>query len=223
MTKPLSAADAKADLFRTMAKMGQAFASPQRLQMLGLLGHATRTVEELARITGQSDASTSAHLKVLKSAGLVITEKVGRHQHCRVSSISVTAVFLMLRGLGEELMPEVRELVGRFFNDPESLSPLGARELKAELRAGRVRVIDLRPVEEFETGHIPGAESLPFSAIGKGSLAATDDREVVAYCRGPYCLMALQGVDALRARGLTVRRLALSVPEWESAGYRLER
>ncbi len=223
MPSPLNATDAKMDLFRTMARMGQAFASPQRLQMLGLLGHATRTVEELARMTGQSDASASAHLKVLRAAGLVITEKLGRHQHCRIASNSVMTVFLAMRVLGEELMPEVREMVERFFNDPASLSPLDAKELKAELKAGRIRLIDLRPVEEFEAGRIPEAESLPFSEIGRGRLVANDDREIVAYCRGPYCLMALQGVASLRARGFAARRLALSVPEWEAAGYRLQR
>ena len=174
-------------------------------------------------MTGQSDASASAHLKVLRAAGLVITEKLGRHQHCRIASAMVTQVFLAMRALGEELMPEVRELVERFFNDPASLSPLGAQELKAELKAGRVRLIDLRPAEEFAAGHLPGAESLPFSELEKGHGEVTDEREIVAYCRGPYCLMALQGVEILRARGVAARRLPLSVPEWEGAGYQLER
>lgn len=214
--------DAKDDLFRTIARFGQAFASPQRLQMLGLLVHVSRTVEELARLTAQSNASASAHLKVLRSAGLVTTEKIGRHQHCRVASDSVTAVFLALRGLGEELMPEVRELVKTHFHDSTSLSPMGVRELETELKAGRVRLIDLRPAEEFMAGRIPGAESLPFSTLDSASVAVGDDREVVAYCRGPYCLMAVDGVAALRTRGLPVRRLALSLPEWKVAGLPVE-
>lgn len=214
--------DAKDDLFRTVARFGQAFASPQRLQMLGLLVHVSRTVEELARLTAQSNASASAHLKVLRSAGLVTTEKIGRHQHCRVASDSVTAVFLALRGLGEELMPEVRELVKTHFRDSASLSPMGVHELETELKAGRVRLIDLRPAEEFMAGRIPGAESLPFSTLDSASVAVGDGREVVAYCRGPYCLMAVDGVAALRTRGLPVRRLALSLPEWKVAGLPVE-
>lgn len=222
MPKKPSATEAKGDLFRAVAQFGQAFASPQRLQMLGLMLHSTRTVEQLATMTSQSNASASAHLKVLRTAGLVVSEKIGRHQHCRVASDSVTAIFLALRTLGEELMPEVRELMEMFFSDADSLSAMGAKELKAELKAGRVRVIDLRPREEFQAGHIPGAESVPVSEIGEFEIAGGDDREIVAYCRGPYCFMAVDGVAQLRTRGIPVHRLALSVPEWKTAGYALE-
>lgn len=222
MSKKLTTIEAKDDLFRTIARFGQAFASPQRLQMLGLLLHASHTVEELARMTSQSNALASAHLKVMRASGLVITEKRGRHQHCRVASASVVAVFLALRALGEELMPEVRELVDAFFKDADSLSPMGAAELKAELKAGRVRLIDLRPAEEYETGRIPSAESLPFDKIGVTEIAADDDRKIVAYCRGPYCLMAVEGVAKLRSRGMPILRLAFSVPEWKATGYPVE-
>lgn len=214
--------DAKDDIFRAMAAIGQAFSSPQRLQMLGLLAHSPRTVEQLAGLTSQSDASASSHLKVLRAAGLVETEKLGRHRHCRLASQSVVATFLALRSLGEELLPEVRELVKRFFDDPESLSPLTAPELATELEAGRIRVVDLRPEEEFGAGHLPGAVSLPFSDIEVRSAELAEDGEIVAYCRGPYCLMAVRGTSQLRTLGLPVRRLTFSLPEWRAAGLPVE-
>lgn len=223
MSRQTSVTDAKSDIYRSMARIGQAFASPQRLQMLSLLGHSSRTVEQLAVLTQQSEASASAHLKVLRSACLVETEKIGRHQHCRLASSAVSGVFLALRNLGEELLPELREVIDRFFADPESLSRFSIKELHTELRAGRVRVLDLRPIEEFHVGHLPGAISLPFSHIADKHTSLPSDVDLVAYCRGPYCLMALNGVDSLRAMGMPVRRLAFSVPEWQAAGYRVLR
>lgn len=217
MSSTTTANDAKNDLFRAMASIGQAFASPQRCQILALLAHAPRTVEQLAKMISQSDALTSSHLKVLRAAGLVVTEKKGRHRHCQIASASVSAVSMALRSLGEELLPEVRELVDRFFNDPESLSPLSAKELHAELKAERVRVLDLRPEEEYLAAHLPGAISLPFGEIDARAAELSEDKEIVAYCRGPYCLMALQGVEKLRAAGKSVQRLAFSLPEWQAA------
>ncbi|NLT70273.1 MAG: metalloregulator ArsR/SmtB family transcription factor [Verrucomicrobiaceae bacterium] len=214
--------DAKGDIFRAMAAIGQAFSSPPRLQMLGLLAHSPRTVEQLAEMTAQSNASASSHLKVLRAAGLVETEKVGRHRRCRLASPSVGALFLALQSLGRELLPEVRELVERFFDDPESLSPLTAPELAAELEAGRIRVVDLRPPEEFAAGHIPGAVSLPFPEIAARSAELAADGEIAAYCRGPYCLMAVNGTSQLRRLGLPVRRLTFSLPEWRAAGLPVE-
>ncbi len=223
MPRTATIEEAKDDIFRAMASIGQAFSSPQRLQMLGLLAHVPRTVEQLATLTSQSEASASAHLKVLRTAGLVETEKIGRHRHCRLASQSVGAVFLALRSLGEELLPEVRELVERFFDDRESLSPLTAPEVAAELAAGRIRLVDLRPAEEFAEGHLPGAVSLPFSEIAKRAAEIPTDGEIAAYCRGPYCLMAVRGTRQLRDLGLPVRRLVFSLPEWRAGGLPVER
>lgn len=214
--------DAKNDIFRAMARMGQAFASPQRLQIIALLAHGSRTVEQLAAMTSQSLALTSSHLKILRAAALVVSDKTGRHQHCRLATDSVAKVFLMLRSLGEELMPEVRELVRQYFSNPEMLSPMSVKELKAELKAGRVRLIDLRPSEEYKTGHVPGAISLPFDQIAERHREFSATEPWVAYCRGPYCLMAIRGVEKLRQLGLPVQRLNFSVPEWKASGYRMD-
>ncbi len=223
MSRAATIHDAKDDIFRAMASIGQAFSSPQRLQMLGLLAHVPRTVEQLAALTSQSEASASAHLKVLRTAGLVETEKIGRHRHCRLAAQSVGALFLALRSLGEELLPEVRELVERFFDDRESLSPLTAPELAAELAAGRIRVVDMRPPEEFAAGHLPGAVSMPYSEISARASELPVGEEIAAYCRGPYCLMAVHGTSELRSLGLPVRRLPFSLPEWRAAGLLIER
>lgn len=222
MPRTISHDEAKDDLFRAMATIGQAFSSPQRLQMLNLLAHSARTVEQLATMTGQSDASASAHLKVLRAAGLVETEKIGRHRHCRLASPSVTGVVLALRGLGEELMPEVRELVEQYFRDPDSLSALTVNEFHAELKAGRIRVVDFRPAEEFAAGHLPGAISLPFAELTSRAAELAGGGKIAAYCRGPYCLMAVKGTDKLRALGVPVQRLSFSLPEWRAAGLPVE-
>lgn len=222
MKQQLSPQEAKSELLSAAARLAQAFANPQRLQILGLLGHATYTIEELADRTEQSMALTSAHVKVLKTAGLVVSEKQGRHQHCRLASGSVTSTLTRLRALSEELMPDVREVTRQFFQDPESTSALNVRTLKSRLKGGPLRLIDLRPAKEFKAGRIPGAESLPFSELRKRPKLKADHREVLAYCRGPYCFRAVSGAELLREQGIAAKRLALSVPEWKAAGYRLE-
>lgn len=212
----------QAEIFQNIARMGQALASPQRLKILSLLTHGPKTVERLAGLLGQSVASTSAHLKVLRHSGLVTGRKNGRELHCELASASVESLWLFLRNLGEELLPEVREVVHDYFEDPESLSPLSEEELRQELAMDRVVIFDLRPEDEFAAGHLPGARHLPFDAIDTERPKLSQDQHAFAYCRGPYCLMAVGGTARLQAMGLNVKRLRFGVPEWRQQGFELD-
>ncbi len=210
-------------LFQQFALIGHAVSSPARLAMVSLLAHGEKTVDQLAQATGQTLATASAHLKVLRGACLVVSEKRGRQVFCRLAGDSVVRFWLALRGLGEELLPEVQQVIRQFADDPEALALLSPSELVAELKNGRVTLLDLRPEEEFAAAHLPGAVNLPAADIKAERIAALqlDPRaRVYAYCRGPYCVMARDGTRKLRAFGVPVRRLQFSVPEWLSAGKR---
>lgn len=212
----------QARIFQNLARMGQALSSPQRLKILSLLTQGSKTVEHLSELLEQSVASTSAHLKVLRSAGLVTGRKQGRRVHCELAAASVEQLWLLLRDMGEELLPDVREVVRDYFKDPDSLSPISEDELRRELSSGRVVLLDLRPEDEFAAGHLPGARHLPFNKIDHEPPHLDRDQNALAYCRGPYCLMAIGGTARLQALGLNVKRLRFGVPEWRQQGFHLE-
>lgn len=218
--QPLDFASGRQTLFQQFARIGQALASPPRLAMMSLLAHGAKTVDQLARATGQSLAGASAHLKVLRGACLVSAERRGRQVHCRLSDDVVVQLWLALRTAGEALLPEARDVVRQFASDPEALAPLSPEELAKELAEHRVTLIDLRPASEFAAAHLPGAINLPFSELvgdrGRGLGLTLQDR-AYAYCRGPYCLMAREGTRILRECGLPVRRLPFSWPEWQAS------
>src|SRR5690606_4774473 len=206
-------------LFQQFARIGHATSSPTRLAMISLLAHGEKTVDQLAQATDQTLASASAHVKVLRGACLVTSEKRGRQVFCRLAGDNVVRYWLALRALGEELLPEAQDVVRQFQKDPDALALLSPQELAAELKSRRVTLLDLRPAEEFATAHLPGARNLPFSAIGPQSVAALGlpaRGRIYAYCRGPYCLMARDGTRKLRQLGVPVQRLPFSVPEWRA-------
>ncbi|HEY0793710.1 MAG TPA: metalloregulator ArsR/SmtB family transcription factor [Chthoniobacterales bacterium] len=209
----------KEALFRQFARIGTAIASPQRLRLISLLTHGTKSVEELARLTGQSMAAASAHLKVLRTSGLVVNDKRGKHVDYRLAAPAVTTFWLGLREVSADLLPEVRELEAAFRND-EALSPLDPHGLERELESGNVVLVDLRPASEFEQGHLPGARNVPSDVLEvmmPELRRLSKKRPLYVYCRGPHCLIAFEGVNKLRAAGVPARRLAFSVPEWAAA------
>lgn len=208
----------KDEIFTGLASMGQALGNPYRLKMVSLLSHGEKTVEQLATATGQSLAAASAHLKVLRGAGLVISDKRGRHVHCRLASDEVSSLWIALRDLGEEIRPDVREAISQVAGDSESLSPLDEKQVWTEVRRGRSLLVDLRPHDEFVTGHLPKARHLPFDNLAAGARELPSDRDLFVYCRGPFCLMAIEGVRQLRGWDYPARRLRFSVPEWKAAG-----
>lgn len=208
-------------LFQQFARIGHALSSPARLAMLALLAHGEKSVDQLAQATGQTLATASAHLKVLRGACLVASEKRGRQVFCRVAGDNVVRFWLALRALGADLLPEAQQVVRQLADDPTALAALSPAELAAELKTGRVTLLDLRPAEEFAAGHVPGARNLPAGEINAERLAGLGlprRQKVYAYCRGPYCVLAREGTRKLRTLGLPVRRLPFSVPEWRDAG-----
>src|SRR5213592_4887965 len=203
-------------VFEAIALMGKAFASPRRLEMLDLLAQAPRTVEELARASGQSTANTSQHLQALHAAGIVTRTREGTSVRYALAGDEVLALWLALRDASVARLAEVDRAAREYLG--EDVDAIGRDELIARLRKGDVVLVDVRPAEEYEAGHIEGARSIPLSEL-EGRLAELPaDREVVAYCRGPFCAFAHDAVRRLRGAGRDARRLDDGWPEWRLAG-----
>lgn len=210
-------------LYEQFAQMGQALADPTRLRILNLLCQTERSVDELAQMLGHSSANTSAHLKVLQRARLVEKRKEGRRVYYSVAGERALRLWLALRDTGLEQIPEAREAM-RAHAEEEALEPdLSGEALLEKVRNGEVVLLDLRPSEEFEAGHLPNARSIPYSELEKRMKELATDRTIVAYCRGPYCVSAIKGVDKLRQGGLDARRMPGGVAEWRAQGLTLER
>jgi rhodanese-related sulfurtransferase/DNA-binding transcriptional ArsR family regulator len=212
----------KAQVYEQIARIGKAAASPARLELLDLLAQSPRTVEALATEIRQSVANTSHHLQVLRGARLIEAEKNGVHVTYRLASAQVGAFVLQLRLLAESRLAEIERVLRDYFNDREAMEPVGDDQLLKRVQAGEVTVVDVRPALEFDAGHIPGALSLPLPELKRRLGEIPRRREIVAYCRGPYCVMALQAVDLLRRNGFRARRMEAGVPEWRARGWRVE-
>jgi len=216
-------ADKQQAIFCMLARFGEAMSSPKRLKLISLLSEGPKSVEQLADLTDQSVAATSAHLKLLRASGLVEGRKEGRHVWCSLAGDSVTRVWLALRNLGEELLPEVREIVRDYFEHPETLSALTMTEIIAEVRNNRVILLDLRDQDEYRAGHLPHAKHIELRDLKRRVDELAGDRPILVYCRGPYCITALKGVTSLRKLGIPAQRLPFGVPEWKAAGLPLDR
>ena len=205
----------KEALFEAIALMGKAFASPRRLELLDLLAQAPRTVDELARAAGQSTANTSQHLQALHAAGMVTRAREGTSVRYAPAGDEVLALWLALRDASVARLAEVaraaRDYVG------EDVDAIGREELIARLRDGDVVLVDVRPSEEFAAGHIEGARSIPLPELASRLSELPGDREVVAYCRGPFCAYAHEAVRQLNAAGRRARRMEDGWPEWRLA------
>jgi rhodanese-related sulfurtransferase/DNA-binding HxlR family transcriptional regulator len=208
-------------IFCMLARFGEAMSSPKRLKIISLLSEGPKSVEQLADLTDQSMAATSAHLRVLRASGLVEGQKEGRHVWCSLAGDSVTRVWLALRNLGEELLPEVREIIRDYFEHPETLSALTMTEIMEEVRNNRVILLDLRDQDEYRAGHLPHAKHFELKDLKRRVDELARDRPILAYCRGPYCITALKGVTSLRKLGIPAQRLPFGVPEWKAAGLPL--
>ncbi len=212
----------KAAVYEQIARIGQATASPTRLELLDLLSQGPRTVEALAHETGQSAATTSHHLQVLRRARLVDAEKAGLYVTYRLADPQVGEFVLELRRLAESRLAEIQHVTRQYLDQRGALEPVDNDELARRVRAGEVTVIDVRPREEYLAAHIPGALSVPLADLGSRLGELQKRRDVVAYCRGPYCVMALDAVDLLRRKGFRAQRLEHGVAEWRAQGWRVE-
>jgi rhodanese-related sulfurtransferase len=212
----------KVAVYEQIARIGQATASPSRLELLDLLSQGPRTVEALAQQTGQSVATTSHHLQVLRRARRVEAQKAGLYVTYRLADPQVGEFVLHLRGLAESRLAEVQHVTRQYLEKRGALEPVGNDELVRRVRAGEVTLVDVRPREEYVAGHIPGAISVPLAELGTRLRLLQKRRDIVAYCRGPYCVMALDAVDLLRQKGFRAHRMEHGVPEWRAQGWRVE-
>ena len=212
----------KTAVYEQIARIGQAASSPGRLELLELLAQGPRTVEALAHQTGQSVANTSHHLQVLRRARLVDAEKAGLYVTYRLADPQVETFLLAMRHLAESRLAEIGHITRTFLESRGALEPVDDEQLVRRVRSGDVTVIDVRPREEYAAAHIPGAISVPLGDLPARLQELQKRREVVAYCRGPYCVMALDAVDLLRRKGFRARRLEQGVSEWRARGWRVE-
>jgi rhodanese-related sulfurtransferase/biotin operon repressor len=210
--------DFKPRLFEQFSRITKALGSGNRLQLLELLAQGERSVENLAGLTGMSVANTSRHLQQLRIAGLVQSRKDGLYVYYQVSGGGVVRLLHALGEVAENNLAEVSRLISEFLTARDSLEPVPHQELLQRARKGLVTVIDVRPAEEFAAGHVPGAINVPLAELERWARSAPKSRQIVAYCRGPYCLMAFEAVAQLRRKGFKAKRLADGFPEWKSAG-----
>lgn len=205
----------KDGLFEAIAVMGKAFASPRRLELVDLLAQAPRTVDELARASDQSTANTSQHLQALHSAGIVTRTREGTSVRYALAGNEALTVWLALRDASVARLAEVERAARDYLGD--DVETIDRAELIERLSRGDVVLVDVRPAEEFEAGHIAGARSIPIAELQDRLADLPADREVVAYCRGPFCAYAHQAVRTLRAAGRAARRMDQGWPEWRLA------
>ena len=209
-------------LFGHFARVGKALSSPRRLEIVDLLAQGERTVEEIARETSMAVASASQHLQALKAARMVEARREGLYMHYRLADEDVFRTWQAVRALAESRLSEVDGVVEAYLVDRDALEAVESEDLLERLRDGSVVVLDVRPEEEYRAGHIPGALSVPVDALEDALKTLPGDREVVAYCRGPYCVFSDEAVAFLRARGYRARRLRQGLPDWRAAGMPVE-
>lgn len=216
----------KAEVFAQLARIAHALSAPGRLALIELVAQGERSVDDLARMTGMSVANASKHLSELRQAGLVRARKEGLRVFHALAGPDVVALVSALREVGEARNAEVNHLIRTYVTSRDELEPIPAAELMKRVKDGLVTVLDVRPPEEFAAGHLPGAINIPpdrlAAAIDKVCNRRTKAREIVAYCRGPYCLFSVEAVELLRKKGCKVRRLEDGFPEWKAAGLPVE-
>jgi rhodanese-related sulfurtransferase len=215
---PVRGRDFKDALFAEFARIAAAFASPKRIELVDLLAQGERNVETLAREAALTLANTSRHLQVLKGAGLAVSRKDGLHVLYRLADPLVLDGYRSLQALAQARLAEVDRLVRDYFGDGDGLEPIGSAELLTRARRRDVVVIDVRPREEYAAGHIAGALSVPLGDLERRLAELPANKRIVAYCRGPYCVLAAEAVRTLRRRGRNAVRLEEGFPEWRDAG-----
>jgi rhodanese-related sulfurtransferase/DNA-binding transcriptional ArsR family regulator len=212
----------KSRIYEELSRVGKALASPWRLELIELLSQGDRTVEALARATGLPVANVSQHLKVLRESHLVKSQRQGLHVLYRLSDSSVIELFMALRKVAEHQSAELERVVETYLGQRDAFAPVGRNELLERVRLGEVVVVDVRPREEYDAGHIAGAVSVPLDDLEQAIPSLPADVEIVAYCRGPYCVMAHEAVAILRAHARSARRLEDGFPEWKLANLPVE-
>lgn len=218
----MSSNNFKHDLFNQFARVGKALGNGNRLELLEFLAQGERSVEQLSKIAGLTLANTSQHLQHLRQAGLVTTRKEGLKVYYSISGNDVVELLQALRQVSERHIAEVDRLVNSYLTIKDNLEPIPRSELLSRVREGLVTVLDVRPADEFAAGHVPGAVNIPLHELEQRLEELAKDQEIVAYCRGPHCILAFDAVASLREKGLNARRMEDGYPEWKSAGLPVE-
>jgi rhodanese-related sulfurtransferase/DNA-binding transcriptional ArsR family regulator len=208
-------------VYEQIGRVGKAVASPRRLELLDLLAQGPRTVEVLARAAGQSVANTSQHLQVLRAARLLVAERTGLHVTYQLADAEVGRFYRALRLLAESRLSELDRIAGDFLESRGLAEAVDRDALVERVRRGTVTVLDVRPREEYAAGHIAGAVSVPLPELERRLSELPKDREIVAYCRGRFCVLAVEAVVRLRAKGYRAVRLEDGVPDWRARGFRI--
>jgi rhodanese-related sulfurtransferase/DNA-binding transcriptional ArsR family regulator len=212
----------KRALFAQFAAVAKAVAHPHRLALLEQLAQGERSVEILAERVRISVANASQHLQHMRRAGLVAARREGKFVFYGLTDDNVLDLLASVRRIAERNLAEVERVVRGYFDRRDSMEPLSRMELVDRLKAGLVTVLDVRPADEFALGHVPGALNIPIGQIERRLADFDPDQEIVAYCRGPYCVLSYEAVAMLRARGFKARRLEDGLPEWRAAGLPVE-
>ncbi|MFV1984766.1 MAG: ArsR/SmtB family transcription factor [Thiohalomonadales bacterium] len=218
----MSSNNFKHDLFNQFARVGKALGNGNRLELLEFIAQGERSVEQLSKIAGLTLANTSQHLQHLRQAGLVTTRKEGLKVYYSISGNDVVELLQALRQVSERHIAEVDRLVNSYLTIKDNLEPIPRSELLSRVREGLVTVLDVRPADEFAAGHVPGAVNIPLHELEQRLEELAKDQEIVAYCRGPHCILAFDAVASLREKGLNARRMEDGYPEWKSAGLPVE-
>ena len=206
-------------IYEQFSRIGKAVSSPKRLELLDLLCQGPRTVEVLARESGLTIANASQHLQVLRTARLVESEKEGLYVIYRLADQAVCEFFRAMRVLAESRLAEVEQIKRRFLEGRKGMEPVDRKALLELVRKRAVTVLDVRPVEEYAAGHIPGALSIPLKELQLRLSDLPHDQEIVAYCRGPYCVLSIQAVEMLRARGFNAVRIDEGIQDFRAMGF----
>jgi len=212
----------KHDLFSQFARVAKAMSNGYRLELLEFLAQGERSVDALAQVSGLTVANTSQHLQQLRQSGLVSNRKEGHKVYYRLSGMDVAALMGSLRDVAERHLADVDRLVDDYLKVKDSLEPIPASELLNRARDGLITVLDVRPKEEYVSGHLPGAINIPLDELEKHLGEFDPNHEIVAYCRGPHCVLAFDAVVKLRERGMNARRLDGGLPEWKLEGFPVE-
>lgn len=218
-----SSGNFKRDLFAQFGRIGKAMGNGNRLELLEFIAQGERSVEQLARVAGLTVANTSQHLQQLRQAGLIACRKEGLKVYYRISDDDVLELFSALRRVAERHLSEVDQLVQTYLTTKDALEPLAREELLERVRDGLVTVLDVRPPEEYAAGHVPGAVNIPLGELEEHLEELDQEHEVIAYCRGPHCILAFDAVARLRDRGFSARRLQDGYPEWRLAGLPVDK
>ena len=211
----------KDTLYAYFALIGKATSSPKRLEIVDLLCQGEKSVDEIAQQAQLDVKNTSAHLKVLHSARLVVSRREGKHVYYAIADAMVSEYWLTTRSMAEQRFAEIERVVKCYFDDRETMVTLDRQKLLRKARRGEIVVLDVRPKSEYDQAHLPYARSLPVAELEQHLAKLPRNKQIVAYCRGPYCVLSLKALNILRQRGFKAFRLSEGVLEWQAAGLPL--